>query len=107
MEQHTCDSCGVNIPEGGLYYNCRTEIVSGFDNLIPDSQLKDPDALIRDACKALSGREQKEVAAEVYEEISFVVCPACRTMLRKQLLAMKLNGDTSGKVLLFPPKDPT
>lgn len=106
MEQRTCDSCGVFIPEGRLFYNCRTEIISGFDNVISESQLKDPDALIRDACKALSGKAQKEVAAEVYEEISLVICPDCRAKLRKKLLAMKSSGDDSGKVLLFPPKVP-
>jgi len=106
MVQRLCDTCGVNIPEGGLFYRCRTEIVSGFDHVIPESQLKDPDALIRSACKALSGKAQKEVSAEVYEEISCTICPDCRTQLRKYLLAMKPDRAKSGKVLLFPPQPP-
>ena len=106
MEEYVCESCKVRIPAGGLYYKCRTEIISGTDNYIPESQVKNPDALIREACKSLSGKSQKELVAEVYEEISFVICPSCRNRLRKQLLAMKSSKDGGGKVLLFPPKMP-
>ena len=31
MIKRCCHSCGTPLPLGSLFYNCRTEIVSGYD----------------------------------------------------------------------------
>ncbi len=103
MKKHICNNCGCQIQPGGLFYNCRTEIVSGFDNYIPDEE-ENGDGLIREACANMTGRSPEELSAQVYEEISFVLCPACRQKIRKQLLALQANRLNKDKILLFPPR---
>ena len=99
---HPCAGCGCSIPRGGLFYRCRTEIISGFDHYIPESEA-DGERLIREAGESLAGRSPAELEAEVYEEISFLVCPACRQKLRQQLLAMQARKAKAEKILLFRP----
>lgn len=43
MKQHVCNNCDCKIQPGALFYNCRTEIISGFDNYIPDDEFVLPD----------------------------------------------------------------
>ncbi|MBU4263519.1 MAG: hypothetical protein KKC76_16800 [Proteobacteria bacterium] len=103
MKKHICNNCGCRIQPGGLLYNCRTEIISGFDNYIPDAE-EDGDELIREACANMTGRSPEELSAQVYEEISFILCPVCRQKIRKQLLALQVNRLKKDKILLFPPR---
>ncbi|MEW6291121.1 MAG: hypothetical protein AB1545_14840 [Thermodesulfobacteriota bacterium] len=103
MKKHICNSCGCAIAPGGLFYRCRTEIISGFDNYIPDDEV-DGEQLVREACANMTGRSPEELSAQVYEEISFILCPVCRQKIRKQLLALKADWSKQDKILLFPPR---
>ncbi|MCJ7601029.1 MAG: hypothetical protein MUO63_05925 [Desulfobulbaceae bacterium] len=103
MKKHVCNSCGCKIQPGGLFYSCRTEIISGFDNFIPDDE-EDGEQLIKEACANMTGRSPEELSAQVYEEISFILCPDCRQKIRKQLLTLKANRLKQDKILLFPPR---
>lgn len=103
MQGHNCDGCGGTIPAGGLFYRCRTEIISGFDNYIPDPVDK-ADQVLKEACRSLKSASPEELMNDVYEEFKLLLCPACRQKLRKQLMAIKGGGKKTSKVLLFPPR---
>ncbi|MBU0968558.1 MAG: hypothetical protein KKA54_19505 [Proteobacteria bacterium] len=103
MKKHICNNCGCSIQPGALFYNCRTEIISGFDNYIPDEE-EEGDELIKEACANMTGRSPEELSAQVYEEISFVLCPTCLQKFRKQLLGLQVNRLNKDKILLFPPR---
>ncbi len=99
MTEQICDNCHTKIPEGGLFYRVRTEIVSGFDNCIADSP--DPDGDIKRACDCLTDCSEKDMLAQVYEEISLLLCPACRKTLRTTLTGMQKQTFTRHKILPF------
>jgi hypothetical protein len=102
VQEHTCESCGAKIPAGDLFYRFHTEFISGFDNYVPEPE-EDAERLIMEACKAMLGRSEKELMNEVYEEISFLLCPGCRKKVRSYLLSMKAAKPKAGKILHFPP----
>lgn len=102
-QEHICQCCGVTIPSGGLFYRCRMEIISGFDIYIAEYE-EDADKLIEEACREMAGRSPEELMNEVYEEISFLACPACRSKIRQQLLALLKKKSMPAKIILFPPK---
>ncbi len=114
ISKRHCDSCGVPLPDGELFYHCRTEIIAGKDETIPD--LKHPDRLIAQALSEISGKDETELLNEVYQEIILQLCPSCRTILLKQIQSM-LNrpckncsqcgppaAKKAGKLLHFPGK---
>ena len=103
MQKHICESCGVKIPVGDLFFQFRAEFISGFDNYLPESD-KDADRLIEEACQAIEeGRSEQELMDEVYEEISFLLCPACRKKVRNYLHSLKAAKPKSEKIIPFPP----
>ena len=97
-----CQNCRQQIPAGGSFYCCRTEIVSGFDGRLPESDL-DPDHAIAEACDEIETFSAEEAMDDVYQEIKIILCPTCRLTLRDNLLAMKKPPKKSTKVLKFPP----
>ncbi len=101
MELLHCQACHATIPEGTLYYCCRTEIISGFDGTLPELEV-DPEMMIQDACEEIVQRPAQELMDEVYQEIKMILCPECRKKLRAQLLALKSPPGKGGKLLHFP-----
>lgn len=109
-----CDSCGTSLPDGELYYHCRTEFVAAKDTTIPD--LKNPDKLIARALSEIAGKDEDELLNDVYEEIILQLCPTCRLTLVKHIRSMLDTGckgckncgpqviKKKGKLLQFPPK---
>jgi hypothetical protein len=109
-----CDSCGSPLPDGELYYHCRTELVAAKDSTIPD--LKNPDKLIARALSEITGKDENELLNDVYEEIILQLCPTCRLILVKHIRGMLDKGckgckncdpqvvKKKGKLLKFPPK---
>jgi len=81
-----CQCCGATILPGGAFYHCKTEFISGFDGVLPDSP--DPEADIEAALQQLKAISAQEAMDEIYENIELVLCPACRTKLQKAILAM-------------------
>lgn len=86
MNGYNCKSCGRYIPEGGLFYISRIEIVSGFDGVIPEPT-EDPDTVISSFLKEFQGRQrdretEKALENEVYEKIELLLCDRCRNKLR-------------------------
>lgn len=110
-----CDSCGVALPDGELFYHCRTEIIAGKDETLPD--LKHPDKLIAQALAEIDNKEGSELLGDIYQEIILQLCPRCRMTLLKQIHSMLNRGGCShcnscgpqpmkkkGKLLRFPSK---
>jgi hypothetical protein len=114
ISKRQCDSCGKALPDGELYYHCRTEIIAAKDETIPE--LKNPDKLIAMALSEIAGKDENELLNDIYQEIILQLCPRCRTILLKHIQSMLGKGCQScpgcgpqpvkrkGKLLKFPPK---
>ena len=106
-----CDSCGIPIAEGDLFYHCRTEIVAGKDQ--PLFELQFPDRIIAQALADIATNGERELLDEIYQEIILQLCPACRSILLQKLHGM-INSckscaqcrpqerEKKGKLLQFP-----
>ena len=82
----TCDSCGITIKEGDLFYHCRTEIIAGRDQTRMD--LKYPDRIIAQALADIGNQEEQELLDDIYQEIILLLCPECCTTLLQRLHSM-------------------
>ncbi|MEN8200188.1 MAG: hypothetical protein ABFR63_08960 [Thermodesulfobacteriota bacterium] len=114
ISKRICDSCGRELPDGQLFYHCRTELVAAKDETIPD--LKHPDKLIAQALSEIAGKEENELLNDIYQEIILQLCPNCRATLLKLINSMVGKGcrnceqcgprpvKKEGKLLHFPPK---
>ena len=114
IQERNCDSCGKPLPDGELFYHCRTEIIAGKDSTIPN--LKNPDKLIAQAIAEISGKDEIELLNDVYQEFIMQLCPDCRIVLIKHIQSMFGSGCRNcskcgtvpvrkkGKLLKFPPK---
>ncbi|MBU1985689.1 MAG: hypothetical protein KJ846_00520, partial [Proteobacteria bacterium] len=79
ISTRTCDSCGIAIQAGDLYYHCRTEIIAGKDQSL--SELKYPDQIIAQALADIATKEERELLDGIYQEIILQLCPQCRSTL--------------------------
>lgn len=109
-----CDSCGTDLPDGELFYHCRTELVAAKDATIPN--LKQPDKLIAQALSEIAGKDESELLDDIYQELILQLCPDCRTKFMRLINSMLNKGCEScgncqvqpikkkGKLLKFPGK---
>ncbi len=117
ISQRQCDSCGTPLPDGALFYHCRTELVAAKDETIPD--LKHPDKLIAMALSEIAGKDENDLLDDIYQEIILLLCPNCRETLLKHIHSMVSKGCSNcekctpqpkkkkGKLLKFPSKKET
>ncbi len=115
ISKRECDSCGKDLPDGTLFYHCRTELVAAKDETIPE--LKHPDKLIAMALSEIAGKDENELLEDIYQEIILQLCPDCRVILLKHINSMLNQGcrncpncgpvplKKKGKLLKFPPKN--
>ena len=83
----SCQICGAYIPPGGVFYIGRTEIISGSDGILPDTDK--PDEIIERALNEIVERKtEKELMDGVYQEIKLVLCGRCRISFRDRVLDM-------------------
>lgn len=83
-----CQACGAEIPPGGIFYIGRTEIISGSDGILPDTE-ESGDRIIEMAMKEImKGRSEQELMDEVYQEIKLLLCGRCRLTFRDTILDM-------------------
>lgn len=81
-----CQICGTAIPAGGIFYIGRTEILSGSDGILPDTE-KTGDEIIEEALHEITcGINEQELMNEVYQEIKLIVCGRCRLIFRDKIL---------------------
>jgi len=112
ISKRHCDSCGKPLPDGELFYHCRTEVIAAKDETIPN--LKHPDKLIAQALSEIAGKNENELLDEIYQEIILQLCPNCRMTLLKHINSMLNKGckncakcgpqpiKKKGKLLKFP-----
>lgn len=98
-----CDSCGLTIKEGELFYHCRTEIIAGRDQT--RAELKYPDRIIAQALAELENREEQELLDDIYQEIILQLCPECRTTLLQRIHSMINSCQTCAKCQPQPKKE--
>ena len=81
-----CQTCGVQIPPGGIFYIGCTEIISGSDGILLDSE-ESGDRIIEMALKEImKGKSEQELMDEVYQEIKLILCSRCRLSFRDAIL---------------------
>ncbi len=114
IDKRLCDSCGKDLPDGELFYHCRTEMIAAKDATIPD--LKHPDKLIAQALSEIAGKDETELLDDIYQELILQLCPDCRMSLLKMIQSMMNKGcqgcpkckiqpvKKQGKLLKFPSK---
>jgi protein-arginine kinase activator protein McsA len=115
ISKRICDSCGRGLPDGELFYHCRTELVAAKDASIPD--LKHPDRLIAQALSEIAGKEESELLDDIYQELILQLCPDCRMEFLKLIHTLLNKGckncpncgpspmKKKGKLIQFSPKD--
>ena len=115
IDKRLCDSCGRDLPDGELFYHCRTEMIAAKDATIPN--LKHPDKLIAQALSEIAGKDESELLDDIYQELILQLCPDCRMSLLKMIQSMMNKGcqgcskckiqpiKKQGKLLKFPSKE--
>ena len=84
----SCQVCGTKIPPGGVFYVGRTEITSGSDGILPDTE-ESGDRIIEKALNEISKmKSEQEFMDEVYQEIKLILCGRCRLIFRDKILDM-------------------
>jgi hypothetical protein len=84
----SCQACGVKIPPGGVFYVGRTEIISGSDGILPDTE-ESGDRIIEKALKEISKvKSEQDFMDEVHQEIKLTLCGRCRLIFRDRILDM-------------------
>ena len=88
IKRLSCQACGVKIPPGGVFYVGRTEIISGSDGILPDTE-ESGDRIIEKALKEISKvKSEQDFMDEVYQEIKLTLCCRCRLIFRDRILDM-------------------
>ena len=88
IKRLNCQACGAGIPPGGIFYIGRTEIISGSDGILPDTE-ESGDSIIEKALKEISKvKDEQEFMDEVYQEIKMTLCGRCRLIFRDTILDM-------------------
>lgn len=86
-----CEGCMRPIKEGGLRYRVRLEIKSDFDGCLVDEDRSGPTA--EELIAMMEDEDEGELEAQVFEDLAFIVCPACRAALRRGPLTACARGD--------------
>lgn len=88
IERLVCQICGTEIQPGGIFYIGRTEIISGTDGILPDTD-ESGDRIIEKALWEITrGQSEQELMEEVYQEIKLILCGQCRIIYRDKILDM-------------------
>jgi hypothetical protein len=83
-----CQTCGMEIMPGGIFYIGRTEIISGSDGILSDTE-ESADRIIKKALQEIKrGKSEKELMDEVHQEITLILCGRCRVIFRNKILDM-------------------
>lgn len=100
MEDHICQICHVKIKPGGTFYKYKTEFISGFDGVLPETADLELDLL--EALSGLDKLSEEEAMDEVYQKIELVLCPACKDKICEQIKALTPKKKIGAKIIPFP-----
>ena len=83
-----CQVCGADIAPGGIFYIGRTEIISGSDGILPETE-ESGDRIIEKALREITKvKNEQELMEEVHQEIKLILCGRCRLIFRDRILDM-------------------
>ncbi len=75
----TCELCGRKLGEEETRYVVRIEVMADVSPVLDDRLSKEEvEAAIADLLEKLTRLARPEIEAEVYQEMVYVLCPACR-----------------------------
>lgn len=82
-----CDRCLSALAPGALRFRARLTLMGDTGGEVPDEDLADgpadaPQGALKRALDAAAALDEDALMAQVVEELSFVVCPPCRAVLR-------------------------
>lgn len=78
-----CGKCGRPLRPGELKYQVRIDVVSMFDGVIDEPEQGEDEELER-LIQAVNRRDPEELARDVSQTISLVICRQCRNQLVKE-----------------------
>jgi hypothetical protein len=87
VKKLSCQLCGMEIPLGGVFYIGRTEIISGSDGILPDTE-KPGEIIERALQDIIEQKSEQELMDGVYQEIKVILCERCRIIYRDRILDM-------------------
>ena len=84
MIHYTCDGCKrIMVPEEQVRYVVKMEIYAAVEPVEQDAIDDDRDHLleIQDILERMDSADDDEIGDEVYQQLRFDLCPACRKKL--------------------------
>jgi len=88
VKRLNCQICGTRIPPGGVFYIGRTEIISGSDGILPDTDELNDKTIEKALHEITVLKSEQELMEEVYQEIRIVLCGRCRIFFRDKIFDM-------------------
>ena len=85
MNKMRCYSCSKELSEGSLKYVVEVKSFADFDGYLEDYP-GDAESGMVELLKELEDIDQKILEDEVYQEMVFILCKACRDKFYKSLL---------------------
>ena len=104
--ERKCHECGEPLPVSALFYQCQVEFISGYDEDQPYSG-DEADENIDTLVARLEEQDAQDVMDDVYQKIAFVLCPACRKRMARELqkrFARHTETKQLAKIVPLPPK---
>ena len=81
--ESVCRKCGRPLRPGELKYQVRIDVVSMFDGIIDEPEQGVDEELER-LIQAVNRRDPEELAKDISQTISLVMCRQCRNQLVKE-----------------------
>lgn len=85
MNKIRCYSCAKELPDGSLKYVVEVKSFADFDGYLEDYP-GDVESGMVELLKELEDIDQKRLEEDVYQEMAFILCKACKDKFYKNLL---------------------
>lgn len=87
MNKIRCYSCAKHLSEGSLKYVVEVKSFADFDGYLEDYP-GDVESGMVELLKELEDMDQKTLEEDVYQEMTFILCKACKDKFYKNLLGV-------------------
>lgn len=94
MHKYICDICKKELDENGLIYELNIEIKAKYNKLeinLKDLLIDHMDE-IRDLIEKTAGMTPEKLQDDIYQSMSFHLCPACKQRYAKNPLGSGNDG---------------
>ena len=82
MSMSACERCFVALPPGTLRFRVSMVVHGETGGELPGEAGGSPEDALTRALRAAEAMTEEELMADVAEDFTFVLCPACRARLR-------------------------